>query len=469
MYHLTCPSCHDVTESPFVRNGAVVRCKACENKYRIKSSHFEREVHTGPRTLDETDTVLRSDSVDIDPDEVPPVSIDDDGNVVGLSGLSELMRWGDGNNEEASTDVSSAVNGRSSRKSDTALPAAKTSSSGGKSTAGNGRARAQARKRKKRNKLILMLATTGTVLIVVAVLAIQIIGGNNSDVADDNPGPETPPDNGPKVAIEDPVTPDPDEDPNNPDGQDPDLFRDPNQPEPNPEPQFVAPWRTKDLVDPPIDVPTMLTPARPLVHEGWYVMNPPRGSADAAGVSNVELGQLNAIELSDGITLLSSSITNSSSQVVMQGELHIMLLDGTSNVFAETYVPLAMIEPRSRQPFAMTIPTRYWKRSRGTRASVLVQTWNEPIEPMHDVRLQPAGQGLSAALRVSVKNQGDKALRGAMIFITAIDDADNAMASFLVEEESLYVRKNQWLDLVLATPLHPDTQATKWTATVLPR
>ena len=56
-----------------------------------------------------------------------------------------------------------------------------------------------------------------------------------------------------------------------------------------------------------------------------------------------------------------------------------------------------------------------------------------------------------------------------MIFITAIDDADNAMASFLVEEESLYVRKNQWLDLVLATPLHPDTQATKWTATVLPR
>ena len=468
MYHLTCPSCQNVTDSPFVRSGAVVRCPSCENKYRIKSSHFDREIHTGPRTVDETDTILRSDSVDIDPDEVPPVSIDDEGNVVGLSGLSELMRWSDAKPGAGDTDVSSAVNGRTGKHAaplPRAMPAASSTSSAAPST---GRARAQAMKRRKRNKMLIMMGVTAVVVIGTAVIIINMLGGDSPEVVDEDPPTKPPRDETP--VITDGPAQDPGDDPQDPtDVEDPSLFVDPNQPEPNPESLFVAPWLVQNSADPPADVPTMLTPTRPLVHEGWYVMAPPRGPADASGVSNVELGQLVETDLGEGTTLLSSTITNSSPQMVMKGELHIMLLDGTSNVFAETYVPLAMIGPRSRQLFAMTIPTRYWKRARGTRAAVLVQEWTDPVPQIDDVRLQSAGQGLSTALRVSVKNDGDKALRGAMIYLTAINEDGNALASFLVEDESLYVRENHWLDLVLATPLHPGHQAAQWTATVVPK
>lgn len=449
-----------------------MRCPACESKYRIKSTHFEREILTGPRTLDETDTILRSDSVDIDPDEMPPVSIDDDGNVVGLSGLSELMRFSDSKNANESTDVSSAINDKAAREPHAPLPAAKTPRSEQPSIIGSGRARAQALKRKKRNKNYAIIGSSCAALVVLVLIFMQLFGGDTPDVAgkDDTP---TDPDNGTPNAI-DPTNPQPDpkvDGPKNPAGQndtkDPELFEDPDKPEPNPDRRFVAPWRDAENVEPPADVPTILTPAKPLTHEGWYVMNPPRGAADATGVSTVELAQLNESPLSNGLTLLSSTITNSSPKAVMRGELHIVLLDSTGNVFAETYTPLAMIAPRSRQPFALTIPTRYWKRSRGVRAAVLVQDWQDTFTPMQDVRINPAGTGSAAALRVSVKHTGDKPLRNAIIQISATDDAGNALASFLVEENNLYIRKDQWLDLVLATPLPSDRNATNWSAVLL--
>ena len=474
MYHLTCPSCLDITDSPFVRSGAVVRCTKCEHKYRIKSSHFERTVHTGPRTLDETDTVLRSDSVDIDPEEMPPVSIDDEGNVVGLSGLSELMRVSDVADSDQDTDVSSTVHERAAKHSDNALPSAKPASTKTKrdTAAGTGRARAQRLKKKKQQKTYLMIGGTGVVLIVAVLVIVGMLSSGTPEVVDDKPETDNPGDD--KPVLVDKPTPQPNpEDPNDPKDpdelKDPRLFVDPNTPEPNPEIKFVAPWDNANRVDPPIDVPAMLTPARPQVHEGWYVMNPPRGTADATGVSNVEMGQLEETDLGDGTTLLSSTITNSSDQMVERGELHLMLLDGAGNVFAETYVPLAMIAPRSRQPIAVSIPTRYWKRSRGPRAAVMVQAWADPVEPIEDVRLQPAGQGGSSALRVSVKNNTDKTLRGASILISAMSDEGKALANFFVEDESLYIRENQWLDLVLATPLHPNQKAAYWSVTVVPK
>lgn len=456
-----------------MRSGAVVRCSACENKYRIKSSNFEREIHTGPRTLDETDTVLRSDSVDIDPDEMPPVSIDDEGNVVGLSGLSELMRFSDSKGDNEATDVSSAINDKATREPQAPLPAGKTKGRKESSIIGTGRARAQAIKRKKRNKNYIMAGAAGGVLIVLVFVIMQLIGDGKTDVAEKEDTPIKPKDDTPNSVG--PTDPSPSPAPNvdkpkeTDEPKDPDLYEDPNKPEPNPDSRFVAPWLNADQATPPIDVPTMLTPAKPMTHEGWYVMNPPRGAADATGVSTVELGQLEAAELANGQTLLSSTITNSSAKAVMRGELHIMLLDSTGNVFAETYTPLALIAPRSRQPFVLTIPTRYWKRSRGVRTEVLVKAWQDTFTPMPDVRINPVSTGSAAALRISARHTGEKPLRSAIIRISATDDAGNALASFLVDENNLYIRKDHWLDLVLATPLPAGTQTANWSAVLMPK
>lgn len=469
MYHLTCPSCQDVTESPFVRSGAVVRCPACESKYRIKSAYFQREVHTGPRTLDETDSVLRSDSVDIDPDEMPPVSIDDDGNVVGLSGLSELMRWSDNQAANQSTDVSSAVHERASHDHTDALPAAKSTSKKKKQPAvGLGRARAQALKRKKRNKMVITLSSTAIVLVVLVFVIVQLLGNELTKIATDDIKPAKPAPNTPaKINPTDPSQPDTTQDPTPP--NEVDLFNDPNQPEPNPDIRFVAPWLNENSDTPPADIPTVLTTATTLNHEGWYVMNPPRGSADASGVTTVQLGPVTPSLLNDSLTLLATSLTNSSDQTMMQGELHIMLLDSTGNVFAETYTPLAMIGPRSKQPYALTIPTRYWKRSRGLRAAVTVQDWADQTQPLQDVRLHPTNLGPSSVLRISAKHIGDKTLRNVTILINATDNDGNAIANFLLKEENLYIRPNHWLDLIVQTPLPPSKQTANWSATIIPQ
>ena len=60
---------------------------------------------------------------------------------------------------------------------------------------------------------------------------------------------------------------------------------------------------------------------------------------------------------------------------MLSGELHVMLLDSTGRVFAETYTPLVMIEPGGKQAIALPIATRHWKRSRGVRAGVVVTDW----------------------------------------------------------------------------------------------
>lgn len=482
MYHLTCPSCQDVTESHFVRSGAVVRCDACDQKYRIKSGHFERVIHSGPRTLDETDSVLRSDSVDIDPEEIAPVSIDDDGNVVGLSGLSELMRFSD---DQAQTDVDHVIQkDKAKRKSkkqanDEPLPQAKAVSpkrskkTTKEPTPTTARERAQALKRKKQHKLYIMLGSSALILLVFIAILIPMMLPDDADNDNDN-GDD--PDGDTFVGTE-PSPPDQTPSPDTDTGKDiapkPDnddlLFTNADKPSPNPATKFVPPWSPSATSPLSQDVPTVLTPAKHLTHEGWYVMTPPRGSADATGDTNVKLNQLTAAKLNDTTTRLTGSINNNTNQLVMAGEAHLMLLDSTANVFAETYTPLGMIPPGDQQQITLDIPTRYWNRSRGVRAGVQIAEWRDQYTPIDNLEINPVGQGPTAALRVSTKNNTDKPLRAVSITLHAKDEDGNTLASFLIQENNLYIPQNHWLDLVIATPLPEDTAASDWSCSVISR
>lgn len=484
MYHLTCPSCQEKTRSPFIRNGAVVRCAACEYKYRIKSSHFERKVHTGPRTLNETDSVLRSDSVDIEPDEVAPVSIDDDGNVVGLSGLSELMRWSDDQTNvesEASAKRTSTRSKPSRQLSEKPLPKARAAKSKNKNkpkakahrnSTRQGRRpsreRAKSIKRAKKQKQYILLGGLGLLISIAAIVASQFLPVSSSSVSEKH----SPEDGDQPVASLDTTKTNPGDQPFDQTGHpkptnDLHLFTTDRKPSPNPDRKFQAPWLFADSALPPLDVPTVLTPATEMTHEGWYVMNPPRGSAEAYGDSNVELGKLIVAPQSNGTTLLTGSVSNNAPQAVANAELHIMLLDSTGKVFAETYSPLAMIPPKSKQAVNLTIASRYWKRSRGVRAGVQVTQWADEIKPMPGVHLASTGAGPASTLRVSVKHLGNKPMRGVKILFTANNSNGDPIASFLINEQNLYIPQNRWLDLVIAAPLPEGITAASWSATAL--
>ena len=94
-YELTCPSCHAVTTSPFVRVGAVVICPRCQHKFRIADAQVKRrvaaangseassqETASGPFTVEEEDGGTGEELV----------RRAADGRVIGLSGLSEMMQ-----------------------------------------------------------------------------------------------------------------------------------------------------------------------------------------------------------------------------------------------------------------------------------------------------------------------------------------------------------------------------------------
>lgn len=489
-----------------MRSGAVVRCEACEHKFRIKSTHFAREIHTGPRTLDESDDVLGSDSVDIDPDEVAPVSIDDDGNVVGLSGLSELMRWSDSQDQSQVTGTPSPTRSRGKAQHDAdddlpeAKPArstAKAASAGASKTASKAkpkttpaprtaRERAQALKRKKQMRMYAGLGGVVAALLLVAiVIAITLPGrqpddatatsdGSDTNLADtndpkpDNPDTETPVDDPGESSTNNGDANPNDPGSNIPDTPDtPDFFGETFEPSPNPEPTFQAPW----LADagPPADAPPDYLVATALNHEGWYVLNPPRKPREVLNPDGVTLGDITPIDLGNGTTVLSCQLFNSSDRTLADGELHIRFTDRVGNIFAETYAKLALIDSKTRQPYAVTVPTRYWKRCEDVLASVSVDVWADDAEPIEGVILQPNGLDEGSAVRVSLKHSGERALKNIEMLLHATDDEGHAIACFHVKRDNLFIRDGNWLDLVVATPLPEGAPQPSWSAKLVSR
>ncbi len=463
-----------MTESPFVRSGAVVRCESCQNKYRIKTAHVERVLITGPRTLDETEAVLRTDSVDIDPDEASPVSIDDEGNVVGLSGLSELMRQSDVRGTEA----------RIQSQMDSAPPPAahrpKSSSSEGPpaierltdepvaSSRSHRRARRHARQRRKRTQALLIAALG--VLVVVSGIVLYTIVDKQRDRTDPAPGgqagqndpadtPDSTRDNPPDLFPPDSSDP----------PAEPRLFANIGPPEPNPDPKYVAPVVAIDPGALPADVPTVVIPAERIMLEGWYITTPPRGAADAGGEADFSVTELLPSALDDGRTLLTASVRNNGADALLAGELHIMLLDSSGGVFAEAFLPLSLIAPDAEQAIALPIATRHWQRQRGVRTSVKIAGRTQNLFPIPDVQIDPVGAAEHTALRLSARYNGLAALRGVLILIEATDAQGNRLARFVVENEQLFVARGGWLDLVVSTPMQAGETPANWSAVIQPR
>lgn len=478
-----------MTESPFVRSGAVVRCAACDAKYRIKTSHFQREVHTGPKTLDETDTVLRSDSVDIEPDEISPVSIDDDGNVVGLSGLSELMRWSDEKSVGSAGEGLPAAqrSGRAAREMLKArlvgeLDSAKPPPVAGRVTSPDSHAKRQARleaRRRKKNTQVLILVALACVLLgltVVIILLKALLGASpGPDAVEEgqspvkNPDPVVTPDSGVGEGPDTPVAGGASEaEPAV--GAEPEFFKLPDKPVANPEPKFIVPWYVPNPDLPPPDAPAVLTPSSQVALEGWYVLNPPRDDTGEQGDTRVRLtGALQPLPDKEGQLLLTGSVRNDTDQALQTGELHVMLLDGSASVFAESFVPLLMIEPGGEQPIALPIAERYWRRVRAVRVASSISQWSDSMGKLSGVFVTPIGEGAASAVRVSHKNRGDDTLDGALILIDAKDEMGQPICEFIVEEQGLSIAPGQWLDLVIATPLKGAKPTANWSVRVHPR
>ncbi|MEM9415202.1 MAG: hypothetical protein AAGA29_06980 [Planctomycetota bacterium] len=436
---------------------------------------------TGPKTLDELDPLLRGDSVDLDQVEVAeeganaaPVSIDSDGNVVGLSGLSELMRQSDAAHAQAAaiartraTDHTPPPAGRVMRPSEPGHPVPTP----------------RPRRAKPKKNMTMMWAL---VCVLLLLLFAGTIGGvayvvtrqttdplvNNDNAAGDpavQPGdtgrsPDVPGNTG---TLQNPVTDaGPDGGPQVPD--DSDWITAANRFEDNPDYAY-NPNAMPAEIPKPTDVPTVLTIPQPLVHEGWYILTPPRLNVEATGVSRVELSKLEPVTEDDERVVLAGELSNRGTEAVVSGEAHIVLLGSSGRVFAETYLPYAALAAGETQEVRLTIPTRFWQRAHDVRTRVVVFEETQTLESLADVALQPGGTGGWSSVRVTARNPHDRWLRDALVVVWAEDVAGRTVARFRAVQEDIYVDPAGWLDIVVHVPLEDSVGPVSWHAQVLER
>lgn len=487
----------------------MVACPSCKQKYRIKSAHFERLLHTGPRTLDEADSVLRSDSVDIDPDEVSPVSIDDEGNVVGLSGLSELMRWSDEQSKQAAASHGSAagqdpqevLKARLAAEHEparampsAAIPGSTIEIEPDPISAARIRARRSKRKRKQTPVLILT-ATLGVIvgggLVILLLGGIPGFGPNSGDDADNaQQDPQQP--NGPGSGLgsgsagtnnsgslgttnpagtsENPrATTDQDNNPSDPADEpaDPDSVADVPDPD-----------TTTDPDDPSVVVgdalpkgpPEVLDAAKRIEQEGWYFLNPPRAPSKPNTEAEVSLkGTLAPGPGPEGQVVLSGEVQNRSEQSIERAEVHVMLMDAQGYVFAETYVPMIAVNAKTDRKVSVAIADHHWKRTKSMRTGVQVLNWADPFVLMPDVKANPIGEAAGLAVRVSAKHEGEKAIRSAMFHLRGLDLRGVEVAEFLVPSQLILVDPGDWLDVLIPTPIGADLSVSSWSVDVYAR
>ncbi len=84
VYEVSCPSCHAVVNTPFVRVGAAVTCAACGHRYLIGQAHYKRVPATA---AGEGSAPIAASPKAPDTPQAGP-----DDSSAGLHGLTEMMR-----------------------------------------------------------------------------------------------------------------------------------------------------------------------------------------------------------------------------------------------------------------------------------------------------------------------------------------------------------------------------------------
>lgn len=205
----------------------------------------------------------------------------------------------------------------------------------------------------------------------------------------------------------------------------------------------------------PAGFPDTVVKAERVVHEGWYLLDPPRAMVPLRTDPEVKLvDPFRPSPLNQEDVLLSARIKNQSDQSLVKGELHLMLLDNRDMVFAETYLPLSLIKPNGERAVSIKLGGRQWLQARSSRIEV------RTIERASDMIAMPRvaarfvlNERYGPTVRVSAQHQGEQTLRGATIRVQANTTKGGVLGEYVVERSDLVIEPGGWLDVAIATPI----------------
>lgn len=403
MYQVTCPSCHAVVSTPFVRVGAVLSCGSCHHRYLIDAGHI-RQV-AGP------------DGAGKRSDQPSGANAPMQG---GMHGLRELMRREAELERDSRFDDYETIAPEPDRPMAPAIipssvtPVPIAPERGVPDADPRPASGAPGAEADKPAKSISM----GFVIVLASAIVLACFGGGIWYYLQPRP----------PAAM--PVNPDEAED-------------------------------AGPVYDGPIFQGLPLVESIALEHTAWEQPNTPF-IPTAQQYDDVYLADQRLEPGDAGEIAFVCDVVSDRPSVILHGELTISLVNPQGIEKAITTVPLTLISPGHPMSLRIPIPANLDPTMMTPAWSITVDQWAESGELIDDCSVQTQSAGADTMARLLVGNDTDHEVHEVTMLVTALGDEDKVLRRWRVVWE-LPLKPKGYVELYTRTAVNPSWDIRKWT------
>lgn len=406
MYVITCPSCGNVKKVSFARAGAVVHCDKCDKPIRLDRSNTRRV--TPPPKPDQGAEAAKL-LAERQNEHATRQAGEQAREVVGLSGLSELMAQTSGAAGKTSSGSGGSSGGTSGGDpNDLAALAAEQMAVKKKMSGKKGR---KGGKRKKGSGSWLMWLLGALVLIPVVVIVLVLVFNKSLSSM------SAPPTDGPEV------------------------WASLNVQEVTPTP--LVPWDWEEL-----DEPFTIRPDASTAVD----LRPPKGYSDEKPSEHMTMAWV------------------SQGGVALQGKARLVMVDGTGKAVAQTYVPLIGVSRENFQAVLVAIPEKYQQSDLSMREAGVEGVQFSPdakvLRTEYEVEKRVVGEGPDTAVRLSLLYVGDKSAAQMLVLIAGMTHVGEPVRRYVVNWDKS-VAPGDKVDFWCRLPVDPSLDIRKWVVTAV--
>ena len=401
MYHVTCPSCHAVISTPFVRVGAVFSCGTCHHRYLIDAAHI-RHVATSAKSGKSAEAAQGATA------PVPG----------GIHDLSELMK------REAEIERDSQFDDYETiaPEPDAPMPPAIVPSEvtpvpipgHDEPEACEPESTDQRTAQAKPSKAIQI----GFAIALTAAVVLACFGGGIWYYLQQNTHVVTP-------------------------------IKPPEQVDTGP------------VYDGPIFQGLPLLQSTVLEHSTWEQPNSPFISSVQQFDDVYITGQ--GLEPGDtGEIEFVCKVVSSRPGVILDGDLTISLINPQGIEKAHTTMPIALLSPEHPFPIRIPIPANLDPTTLHPAWSIRIHRWAESAEFSDNYSIETQSAGADTMAEVFVGNETDHEIQAVFMLVSALGEDDQVLRRWRVVWD-LPLKPNDYIEIYTRTAVNPSWDIREWT------
>ncbi len=408
MYQVTCPSCHAVVSTPFVRIGAVLSCRSCKQRCLIDAAHVKHVPSQAQQPARGTEA---------GPEASAPMP-------GGMHGLSDLMRREAQRERDSKFDDYDTIAPEPDAPASPAIiPSEVTPVPTSQMLPASGTTRQTEEPEPgpaptKQQKAVRM----GYIMAVAAALVLACFGVGIWFYLQQKP----------QVVL--PVQP-------------------VNPPDPLP------------VYEGPIFQGLPLLESHVLEHSPWAQPNQPFVSVAQQDedvyltVQKLEPGASGAIDLV-------CRVVSERPGVILDGEVTISLVNPQGIEKARTTTPFALVSPEHPMMLRIPIPANLDPTALTPTWSIQVKQWIETAEFMDNCSIKTHSAGADTMGEIVVVNDWDRQAQGIMVLVTAVSEDGVALRRWYVQWD-LPLHIDDYIEVITRTAVNPLWDIREWNITAV--